>query len=110
MVRRISTPARPAGYIWIETPWKEHLSVRAEEFEIEERKPERRRPDRLDDRELAVEVLPNAAGGVIVKVSHTPTRRYATASHRDAEIAKRQAKAQLARAVARSRRREEKGL
>lgn len=71
---------------------------------------DRRSPDRLDDAELEVEVLPNAAGGVIVKVSHPRYRRFATATHTDAEAAKRQASRDLARIIARVKYRRKKGM
>lgn len=64
--------------------------------------PERRRPDRLDDRELSVEVLPNRAGGVMVKVAHLPSKKFVTSTHRNAEVARATAHEQLRRLVARA--------
>lgn len=71
---------------------------------------DRRTPDRLDEGELEVDVIANAAGGVIAKVLHRPSRRFASARHRDREEAIRQAKRELARMLARVKRRKAKGL
>lgn len=66
---------------------------------------ERRSPDRLDDRELEIEQKENAAGGYIVVVRHRRYRRFATASHQNAETAKRLASRELAKVIAELKRR-----
>jgi hypothetical protein len=71
---------------------------------------ERRSVNRLADSELDVSVLPNDAGGVIVRVLHRPSKRYASAGGRNREEAERQAKRHLARMLARLRWRKAKGL
>jgi hypothetical protein len=67
-------------------------------------KKERRRPFRLDDDELRVDVLPNSAGGVTVKVTHLPTKRFATESAETRELAERKAHDKLAGLLARAQR------
>jgi hypothetical protein len=57
---------------------------------------DRRRPRRLADHELKVDVTPNAAGGVIVKVTHLPTKLSATESGQTRELAERKAQDKLA--------------
>jgi hypothetical protein len=68
---------------------------------------ERRRPHRLADPELKIDVTPDGAGGVIVKVTHLPTQLFTTESGQTPELAQRKAQDKLAAIVAeRSRRRE----
>jgi hypothetical protein len=55
----------------------------------------------LNPREVSLEVRPNAAGIVIVKATHLPTGRFATAAHRDRKTAIREAQRELAQRVAR---------
>jgi hypothetical protein len=57
---------------------------------------ERRRPHRLADDELKIDVTPNPAGGVTVKVTHLPTQRSITESGETREIAERKAQDKLA--------------
>ncbi len=57
---------------------------------------ERRRPHRLADDELEVDVTTDGAGGVVVKVTHVPSRLSATESARTREIAERKAHDKLA--------------
>jgi hypothetical protein len=71
---------------------------------------ERRGRDRLQDRDLAVDVKPNAAGGVVVKVTHLPSRRFTTETGKSREVAERKAKDTLTGILARLRRRREKGM
>jgi len=71
---------------------------------------ERRTPDRLDDSELTVQVLPSLAGGHLARVEHRPSRRFATGTHQEKDQAVRSAKRELARMLARIRRRKAKGL
>jgi hypothetical protein len=61
---------------------------------------ERRRPHRLADDELEVDVTTDGAGGVIVKVTHIPTRRSVTESGPTREIAERKAQDKLAALLA----------
>ena len=65
---------------------------------------ERRRPYRLDDDELKVEVIPNPGGGVTVKVTHIPTQLSTTESGRTRELAARKAHDRLAGILSRARR------
>jgi hypothetical protein len=71
---------------------------------------ERRRPHRLADDELKVDVTPNAAGGVSVKVTHLPTQLFITESGQTRELAERKAQDKLAGILAGMRRRPEKGM
>jgi hypothetical protein len=71
---------------------------------------ERRRPHRLADDELKVDVTPNAAGGVSVKVTHLPTQLSTTESGQTRELAERKAQDKLAGILAGMRRRPEKGM
>jgi hypothetical protein len=71
---------------------------------------ERRRPDRLNSRELKTEVIENAAGGVIVRVTHLPSRRFTSDTGESREAAERKALPALHRIVSRWRYRREKGL
>ena len=57
---------------------------------------ERRRPHRLSDAELKVAVSTDDGGGVIVKVTHIPSRLSATESGRTREAAERKAHDKLA--------------
>jgi hypothetical protein len=65
---------------------------------------DRRRPYRLADDELKVDVTPNGAGGVIVKVTHLPTQLFATESGETREPAERKAHDKLAGILARTSR------
>jgi hypothetical protein len=71
---------------------------------------DRRRPYRLPDHELKVDVTPNAGGGVAVKVTHRPTQLFATESGQTRETAARKAHDKLAGIVAEMRRRAEKAM
>lgn len=66
---------------------------------------ERRRPRRLPDHELKVDVTTDGAGGVIVKVTHLPTQRFATESAQTRELAERKAQDKLAAILAKMPRR-----
>jgi hypothetical protein len=66
---------------------------------------ERRRRHRIPDDELKVDVSPNAAGGVVVKVTHLPTQLVATESGQTRRIAERKAQDKLAAIVAETLRR-----
>jgi hypothetical protein len=57
---------------------------------------DRRRPNRLADHELKVDVTPNGSGGVTVKVTHLPTQLFTTESGRTRELAERKAQDKLA--------------
>jgi hypothetical protein len=57
---------------------------------------DRRRPHRLADHELEVDVTTDGAGGVIVKVTHLPTQLSATESGETRELAERKAQDKLA--------------
>jgi hypothetical protein len=70
---------------------------------------DRRRPYRLPDDELEVDVSPNDAGEITVQVTHLPTKLSATASAQTREAAARKAHDKLAGIVAAMRRRAEKG-
>jgi hypothetical protein len=67
---------------------------------------DRRRPHRLPDAELEVEVAPSPGGGVTVKVTHLPTRVSVTESGPTRELAERKAHDRLAASLAERRRRE----
>ena len=71
---------------------------------------ERRRPYRLPDDELKVDVTPNDAGGVTVKVTHRPTQLFAAESDQTSKAAARKAHDKLAGIVAEMRRRAEKAM
>jgi hypothetical protein len=66
---------------------------------------ERRRPNRLPDHELEVDVTTDGAGGVIVKVTHLPTQRFTMESGQTRELAERKAHDKLAAILARMPRR-----
>ncbi|HEX5963298.1 MAG TPA: hypothetical protein VFY42_06210 [Gemmatimonadales bacterium] len=57
---------------------------------------DRRRPNRLADHELKVEVTPDGAGGFMVKVTHLPTKLFTTESGQTRELAVRKAQDKLA--------------
>jgi hypothetical protein len=57
---------------------------------------DRRRPYRLADHELKVDVTPDGAGGVIVKVTHLPSQLFAAESGQTRELAERKAQDKLA--------------
>jgi len=70
---------------------------------------DRRRPHRLADDELQVDVTTDGAGGVIVKVTHLPTQLSTTESGQTREVAGRKAQDKLAGILARASRVAEKG-
>ena len=57
---------------------------------------ERRRPHRLDDAELEIDVTTDGAGGVIVEITHIPTGKAATETGQDRATAERKAHDRLA--------------
>jgi hypothetical protein len=57
---------------------------------------ERRRPHRIPDHELQVDVTTDGAGGVLVTVTHLPTQRFITESGPTRELAERKAQDRLA--------------
>ena len=57
---------------------------------------DRRRPHRLSDQELKVDVTTDGAGEVIVKVTHVPTRQFARETGKTRAIAERKAHDKLA--------------
>jgi hypothetical protein len=63
---------------------------------------ERRRPHRLADHELEVDVTTDGAGGVIVKVTHLPTKLFATESGQTRQLAERKAQDKLASILVRT--------
>jgi hypothetical protein len=65
---------------------------------------DRRRPNRLADHELKVDVTTDGAGGVIVKVTHLPTQLFITESGQTRELAVRKAQDKLAGILARTSR------
>jgi hypothetical protein len=71
---------------------------------------ERRRPHRVPDNELKVDVTANAAGGVTVKETHVPTQQFTTESGQTRELAARKAHDKLAGILAEMRRRAEKAM
>jgi hypothetical protein len=71
---------------------------------------ERRRPHRVPDHELKVDVTPNAGGGVTVKVTHLPTQLFTTESGQTRELAARKAHDKLAGILAELRRRAEQAM
>ncbi len=68
---------------------------------------DRRRPHRLDDRELEVDVTTDGAGGVLVTVTHLPTQVSAREAGQTREIAERKAHDKLAGILAERLRRQE---
>jgi hypothetical protein len=78
-----------------------HLGVREDKIEKE-----RRRPDRLPDDELEVDVTTDGAGGIIVTVTHLPTGLGVTESGETRQLAERKAQDRLAAIVAELPRRE----
>ncbi|HEY8196936.1 MAG TPA: hypothetical protein VIG04_08160 [Gemmatimonadales bacterium] len=70
---------------------------------------DRRRPHRLPDEDLKVDVAAEGAGGVIVKVTHLPTQLFATESGKDRKAAERKAQDKLAGMLAKASRVAEKG-
>lgn len=70
---------------------------------------DRRRPHRLPDEDLKVDVTTEGAGGFIVKVTHLPTQLFATESGKDPKAAERKAQDKLAGILARASRVAEKG-
>jgi hypothetical protein len=71
---------------------------------------DRRRPHRVPDNELKVDVTPNAGGGVTVKVTHLPTQLFTTESGQTRDLAARKAHDKLAGILAEMRRRAEKAM
>jgi hypothetical protein len=69
---------------------------------------DRRRPYRLADRELKVDITPDGAGGVTVKVTHLPTQLFATESGQTRVLAERKAQDKLASIIAGMSQRREK--
>ena len=65
----------------------------ARELKIER---DRRRPHRLSDHELKVDVGTDGAGGVVVKVTHLPSQQSATESGETRQVAERKAHDKLA--------------
>jgi hypothetical protein len=65
---------------------------------------ERRRPNRLDDRELKVDVAQNVGGGFTAKVTHLPTQQFTIESAQTRESAVRKAQDKLAGIIAGMRR------
>lgn len=65
----------------------------ARETQIEK---DRRRPHRLSDHELKVDVTTDGAGGVIVTVTHLPSQQSATESGENRQLAERKAHDKLA--------------
>ncbi len=70
---------------------------------------DRRRPNRLADHELKVDVTPNGAAGVFVKVTHLPTQQFARETGKTRQIAERKAHDKLAGILAEMHRSREKG-
>jgi hypothetical protein len=69
---------------------------------------ERRRPHRIADEELKIDVTANPSGGVTVTITHLPTRYSVSQSGRTREIAARKAHDKLAGILAGLRREERK--
>ena len=69
---------------------------------------ERRRPHRLPDDELEVDVSASPIGGITVRVTHLPTGRFATESDQTRELAARKAHDKLAGIISEMRRRQTK--
>jgi hypothetical protein len=65
---------------------------------------DRRRPHRLSDDHLKVDVTTDGAGGVIVKVTHVPTQLFTRELGKTREIAERKAQDKLAGILAEKRR------
>ena len=70
---------------------------------------DRRRPHRLADDELKVEITAHGVDAVSVKVTHLPTKLFATESGKDRKVAERKAQDKLAGILARTSRAAEKG-
>ena len=70
---------------------------------------DRRRPNRLADHELKVDVTPNGTAGVIVKVTHLATQQFARGTGKTREIAERKAHDKLAGLLAERLRSPENG-
>ncbi len=71
---------------------------------------DRRRPHRLADHELKVDVTPDRGAGVTVKVTHLPTQLSVSESGETRKLAERKAQDKLAGIIAGMRRRPEKGM
>lgn len=80
---------------------------RRQELRLEK---ERRRPNRLPDEDLEVEVLANPGRGVTVKVTHRPSGLFITETGPRRASAERKAQDRLAAIIAEKSRRPEKGL
>ena len=61
---------------------------------------DRRRPNRLPDDELKIDVTPDGDGGASVKVTHLPTQLFARESGQTRQLAERKAQDKLAAIVA----------
>jgi hypothetical protein len=70
---------------------------------------ERRRPNRIPDDELEVDVVRSPSGGVTVKVTHIPSGMSAAETGRTREIAERKAQDKLAGMIAGTRRKKVSG-
>lgn len=70
---------------------------------------DRRRPHRLPDHELKVDVTTDGEGGVIVKVTHLPTQFFATESGKSRHLVERKAQDKLAGILAKASRVAQKG-
>jgi hypothetical protein len=83
-------------------PWISRRSVKSERKTKGGSKldKERRRAHRLDDDELRVDLTANPAGGVVVKVTHLPTKLSASETGPTREAAERKAQDKLAAIVA----------
>jgi hypothetical protein len=71
---------------------------------------DRRRPHRLDDRELKVDVTTDGDGRVVVTVTHVPTRLFTTESAPRRDLAERRAHDKLAGILAEKRRTRERDV
>lgn len=71
---------------------------------------DRRRPHRLDDDDLKIEVSPDGADGFLVKITHLPTEMFATDTGQTRGAAVRKAHDKLAGMLAERLRRQEKGM
>jgi hypothetical protein len=83
-----------------EVAWKRKRKKAAPKLEKE-----RRRPNRLPDEELKVDITANGAKAVSVRVTHIPTRLSATESGANRQLAERKAQDKLAAIVAEALRR-----
>jgi hypothetical protein len=70
---------------------------------------ERRRAHRLSDDELRVDITPNGTAGVIVRVTHLPTRLFASEAGQTRELAERKAQDRLAAILAERAKGRERG-